>query len=561
MATTEADANGAGETYGAADPYARTAQTFPSLPPEVVARMMPYGVAEDVAAGTHLFDRHQRSVDFYLVLSGTIELFDSGMHGEAIVLTTLTDNQFTGELDLFNDREILLSARAAAGSRVLRVKRTNFRRMVVAEPDIGEIVMRAFILRRVGLISHGQGGVTLIGRAHASDTLRIQRFLVRNGYPHRLFDTDEDPDAGGFLECFELTADQLPVVILAEDDVLRNPPTAALADALGLTETIDPAHVYDVAVVGAGPAGLAAAVYAASEGLDTIVIEGVAPGGQAGTSSKIENYLGFPTGISGQALAGRAQVQAQKFGARLAISRNAVGVDCDGTPYRIALEGEQTVATRAIIVATGARYRRLDVANYAEFEGQGIHYAATAMEARLCAHEEVIVVGGGNSAGQAAMFLSRTAAHVHILVRAAGLAETMSDYLVRRIESSPRITVRARTEITGLAGDTYLREVEWRELGADAGERRKIGNVFVMIGAEPNTSWLEGCLALDPKGFVVTGEGEDGKPLASDYMTSRQGVFAVGDVRSGSVKRVASGVGEGSVVVSAVHQYLHPVGA
>jgi thioredoxin reductase (NADPH) len=559
MATTRAE--GGGEEFGAADPYARAAQTFPSLPAEVVTRMMPYGVAETVAAGAHLFDRHQRSVDFFLVLAGRIEIFDIDLHEQATILVTLSDSQFTGELDLFNEREILVSGRAAVQSRVLRIRRADFRRMVVAEPDIGEIVMRAFILRRVGLISHAQGGVTLIGRAHASDTLRIQRFLVRNGYPHRLLDTDADPDAGGFLDCFGLTADQLPVVILTHDAIMRNPPTPALADALGLTETIDPAHVYDVAVVGAGPAGLAAAVYAASEGLGTIVIEGVAPGGQAGTSSKIENYLGFPTGISGQALAGRAQVQAQKFGAHLAISRHAVGVDCDGSPFRIRLEDGQTVATRSIIVATGARYRKLDVANYARFEGQGIHYAATAMEARLCENEEVIVVGGGNSAGQAAMFLSRTAAHVHILVRADGLAATMSDYLVQRIENSPRITLRARTEITGLAGDGYLREVEWSDLGAGASETRKIGNIFVMIGAEPNTGWLEGCLALDAKGFVITGEDEQGNPLPSNYMTSCPGIFAVGDVRSGSVKRVASGVGEGSVVVSAVHQYLHPAGA
>ncbi|MGZ9034972.1 MAG: NAD(P)/FAD-dependent oxidoreductase, partial [Rhodospirillales bacterium] len=443
-------------------------------------------------------------------------------------------------------------------SRVVRVKRPDFRRLVTGEPDIGEIIMRAFILRRVGLIRHTRGGVVLIGPGHRGDTLRLQRFLTRNGYPHRLLDTEVDPDAGGFLDCFELTSDQLPVVISPDHRVLRNPSTAALADHLGLTETVDPHHVYDVAVVGAGPAGLAAAVYGASEGLDTIVIEGTAPGGQAGTSSKIENYLGFPTGISGQALAGRAQIQAQKFGARLAISRNVAGIDCSKQFYRIRLDDGQTISARVVIVATGARYRKLDVPNYAKFEGQGVHYAATAMEAQLCGGEEVIVVGGGNSAGQAAVFLSRTAAHVHVLVRASGLAATMSDYLVQRIRQSPKITLHTRTEITALEGDDRLRKVTWTSRDTGESETRSVGNIFVMIGAEPNTDWLDGCLDLDAKGFIQTGKDADGTTLASPYATTKPGIFAVGDVRSGSVKRVASVVGEGSVVIQAVHQFLNP---
>ena len=313
-----------------------------------------------------------------------------------------------------------------------------------------------------------------------------------------------------------------------------------------------------MAVVGAGPAGLAAAVYAASEGLSTIVLEGVAPGGQAGTSSKIENYLGFPTGISGQALAGRAQAQAQKFGARLAIARAVTGVECDERPYRLRLEGNASVRACAVVVATGARYRKLALADYDKYEGQGIHYAATAMEAQLCGGEEVIVVGGGNSAGQAAVFLSRTVRHVHILVRGEGLAATMSDYLVQRIASSPQITLHAYTEITALAGDALLRQVTWTNHQTREAETRPIAAVFVMIGAEPNTEWLDGCLALDDKRFVRTGRDDAGKALASPFATSRPGIFAVGDVRSGSVKRVASGVGEGSVVVQAIHQFLHP---
>jgi thioredoxin reductase (NADPH) len=540
------------------DPLEREAQTFPVLSEDMVARMMPYGREEAVKRGTALYTRGERSVDFFVVLDGSIQVLDTDEHGVASVFTTHRARQFTGELDLFNGRAILVSGRAGEDSRVLRVNPAEFRHMVSAEADISELIMRAFILRRVGLIRHSHGGVTLIGSGHAADTLRLQRFLERNAYPHRLLDTDADPDAGGFLDCFAITPDQLPVVIATGDCVLRNPSTPGLADALGLTETLDPERIHDVVVVGAGPAGLAAAVYAASEGLDTIVIEGLAPGGQAGTSSKIENYLGFPTGISGQALAGRAQVQAQKFGARLAIARPAAALDCSTDPYVVTLEDGQRVSARAVIVASGARYRKLDVPDYAKFEGQGIHYAATAMEANLCSGEEVLVVGGGNSAGQAAVFLSRSARHVHILVRSRGLAATMSDYLVQRIDSSAQITLHTHSSVTALEGDSLLRHVTWTDVKSGKEQRHPIGNMFVMIGAEPNTDWLDGCLALDDRGFVHT--GADAPGATSAYATSKPGIFAIGDVRSGSVKRVASGVGEGSVVVSSVHQYLHPAG-
>jgi thioredoxin reductase (NADPH) len=428
--------------------------------------------------------------------------------------------------------------------------------MLDAESDISEIVMRAFILRRVGLIGHNQGGVVVIGSSHCADALRIQRFLTRNAYPHRMLGTDVDPDTEGVLRCLKVTPDQLPVVLLPGHSFLANPTTPQLADALGLTEAFEPGRVYDLTVVGAGPAGLAAAVYGASEGLDTLVIEPLAPGGQAGTSSKIENYLGFPTGISGEALAGRAQVQAQKFGAQLAISRSATSIKCDENPFRIELEDGQWVSTRAIVIASGARYRKLDIPDYERFEGQGIHYAATWMEGSLCAGEEVVVVGGGNSAGQAAVFLSLQAKHVHIMVRSEGLRSTMSDYLIQRIDRSSKITLHPFTEITGLAGERYLQEVTWTDRRTGKSERRPISNVFVMIGAVPNTGWLGGCIALDDGGFVITGRSADGMALPSPYATERPGIFAVGDVRSGSTKRVASGVGEGSVVVSSVHAYL-----
>ena len=544
-------------TLDPSDPDAREAQTFPRLSAEMMGRIAEYGAEETLPAGTVLFERGQRSVDFFIVVDGTIEMFDYD-HRVPRVFATLHPRQFTGELDLFNDREVLVSGRTGMDSRFIRIHRAAFRRLATGEPDIGEIIMRAFVLRRVGLIRHSTGGSVLIGPGHTADTQRLNRFLTRNGYPHRLLDTETDPAAGGFLDCFSLTPDELPVVIVRGEKVLRNPDNAELADALGLSEAMDATHEWDVAIVGAGPAGLASAVYAASEGLDTIVIEVIAPGGQAGTSSKIENYLGFPTGISGQALAGRAQIQAQKFGAHLEISRGAAALDCSRKPYRLTLDDGQLVKARAIVVATGARYRKLDVAHYEKFEGQGIHYAATAMEAQLCSGEEVIVVGGGNSAGQAAMFLTRHAAHVHILVRAEGLAATMSDYLVQRILQSPRCTLHPYSEITGLEGDERLRHVTWARTDGVEGQTRAVGNVFVMIGAEPNTAWLDGCLELDGQGFVKTGRDVAGAPLASPYMTTLPGIFAVGDVRSGSVKRVAASVGEGSVVVAAIHQFLRP---
>ena len=540
------------------DPYAREAQTFPELNEAQTARVTGYGAEEQALAGTLLFERGQRSVDFFLVLDGAIEIFDTDVDGQPNVFTTHRARQFTGEMDLFNDRQILVSGRAGVDSRVVRISRPDFRRLVAAEPDIGEIIMRAFILRRVGLIVHGQGGVELVGPGHRADTLRLQRFLTRNGYPHRVLDTDGDDDASGFLACFDIAAEQLPVVVLPEHEVLRNPSNAALAQALGLTETLDPDAVHDLVVIGAGPAGLAAAVYAASEGLATIVLESVAPGGQAGTSSKIENYLGFPTGISGQALAGRAQAQAQKFGARLAIARTARSLDCAVEPFAIKLDDGEAVRARAVVVATGARYRKLDLPNYDKYEGAGIHYAATAMEAQLCGDSEVAVIGGGNSAGQAAVFLSRYAKHVHVVVRGEGLAATMSDYLVQRIDSSPQITLHTHTEATALAGDPDLQQVTFTNRQTGEEQVLPIGNLFLMLGAVPNTEWLDGCLTLDDKGFVLTGRDEAGQALSSPFATTKPGIYAVGDVRAGSVKRVASGVGEGSVVVQAIHGFLNP---
>ena len=531
------------------DPYRREAQTFPELDDDMAGRAAAFGSVEEWPEGGALFERGQRSVDFFLVLAGAVEVLDVDAKGREHVVHVHGARQFTGELDLFNDRKILVSARALPGTRLVRVERLAFRRLIAAEPDIGEVVMRAFILRRVGMMLHGEAGIALIGPAHGAATVRIESFLRRNGLPHRQIDTETDADAGGFLECFRLAPEDLPVVVV-RGQALRRPSNGQVADALGLTVELDPAHVHDVAVVGAGPAGLASAVYAASEGLDTIVVESIAPGGQAGTSSKIENYLGFPTGISGQALAGRAQVQAQKFGARLLVSRGAVGLDCAATPFVVRLDDGTEIRSRVVVVATGARYRKLDLPRYAELEGNGIYYAATNMEAGLCAGQEVVVVGGGNSAGQAAIYLARSAGHVHILVRGKGLAETMSRYLIDRIEASDRITLHPFTEVTALEGERHLTGLGWTDRKSGEASRRRVGALFVMIGAVPATDWLDGCLDLDPAGFVRTGSGD------TFFCSSRPGIFAVGDVRSGSVKRVASGVGEGSVVVPSIHRYL-----
>ncbi|WP_420607289.1 FAD-dependent oxidoreductase [Novosphingopyxis sp.] len=494
-------------------------------------------------------------MDFFVCLSGAIEIIDLAETGEDVV-TTHGPRMFTGELDLFNDRKILVDGRVTDGTTICRVARADFARMMSAEPDIAEIVMRAFILRRTAFLVHDQAGVTLAGPANGGDTLRITRFLGRNGYPLQRVDTDDTEQADAFFAKHPQARSALPVVIHGDGTCLSNPNNHEVAVALGLTEDFDPDHIYDVAVVGAGPAGLAAATYAASEGLDTAVIEQEAPGGQAGTSSKIENYLGFPTGISGQALAGRAWIQAQKFGARFAVSRAITALDCDERPYTLRMECGERVRARVIVVASGARYRTLDVDDYEKYEGQGIHYAATAIEARLCINKDIIVVGGGNSAGQAAMFLSRHAKHVHMLVRGPSLAATMSDYLVQRLEASPRITIHAQTQITGLHGDPLLEQVSWTNAAAGEESTHQIANIFVMIGAVPNSDWLEDCLETDGKGFVMTGGKDENGDVAAPYATSKPGIYAVGDVRSGSVKRVASGVGEGSVVIASVHQYL-----
>jgi thioredoxin reductase (NADPH) len=443
---------------------------------------------------------------------------------------------------------------------LLEISRTKLRRIMETDPAIGEIFLRAFVMRRVYLIANSVGDAVLIGSSHSGDTLRLRAFLTGNGHPHTYLDVERDPDVQSVLDHFGILVADIPVLICRGDVVLRNPSDSEAAACFGLNAGIDEDVVYDLIVVGAGPSGLAAAVYGASEGLNVLVVESKAPGGQAGSSSRIENYLGFPNGISGQDLAGRAFVQAEKFGAHIAVARSALALKCLRPPYLIELNDGGSVRGRSVVVAAGAQYRKLDLPDLARFEGVGVYYGATSVEAQLCRSEEVAVVGGGNSAGQAAMFLAGSAKHVYLLVRGPGLAETMSRYLIARIESSRNITFKPWTEIEALAGGARLEAVRWRDSKTGTSELRQIQHLFLMTGACPNTTWLRGCVALDSKQFIKTGAdvGPEWPLQRAPYLleTSLPGVFAVGDVRAGSLKRVAAAVGEGSMAVQFVHKVL-----
>ncbi len=536
------------DAYTFKDPEHREAQTFPKFSDEQIAAIRSFGEEIELPADTTLFSRGDKNIDFYVVLHGRIEILVTDCHHEKHVVVIHGPGNFTGELNLFNNRRALVSARTPVPSRVLRLPWKSFRRMLTVEPELAQVILRAFVLRRVAFIRQSLAGVMLIGAPQDPDTLRIRQFLIGSGFPYRWLQPDDRAEDGrSVMEALSLSPADLPVVWESEELVLKNPSIAELASELGLLEGLAVDRTYDVAVVGAGPAGLASAVCAAAEGLDTVVFETQAPGGQAGTSSRIENYLGFPNGISGQELAARAQIQAEKFGAFFSIARpvtlikrNEKGV------FEITLTDKTLVRARVVIVASGAKYRKLDLPGYERFEGRGIHYAATAMEAQLCKGEEVVVVGGGNSAGQAAVYLSQSASRVHMLVRGKALSETMSKYLIERIQASPRIQVYYESEVTSISGQKTIERVAWNST------ERPIRSLFVMIGAIPNTEWLSGCTALDGKGFVLTGRTKAGNP----YETTQPGVFAVGDVRAESVKRVASAVGEGSVVIQWVHQYL-----
>jgi thioredoxin reductase (NADPH) len=522
---------------------------FPRLSDEMLQRLGSYGQEEFVATDTCLYTYGDRDTDMLVILSGEIESRLLVKGGGFKVFRSLCAGEFTGELNVLNTQRSIAEARTTSTCRLLRISRKNLRLLMRAEGVFANIVVSACIWRRMGMIGDPSTGVILRGCDGNPDLLSLRRFLVRNYYPHQVEElpTNDEPGKG-------LSATKMPQVELLDGRVLVRPTICDLADELGITERPEPHTIYDVAVVGAGPAGLAAAVYAASEGLSTIVIEGNAPGGQAGTSSKIENYLGFPTGVSGARLASRGHLQALKFGVHFAISRDVVSTAQVEGLHRLILAGEAAVCARSVVIASGARYRRLNVKNHEDFENRGLHYAATAMESLLCRERDIIVVGGGNSAGQASIFLSSIARHVHHIIRGASLESTMSQYLVSRIERSPQITVYTDTEIVGLEGKAALEFVTWTNRKTGESVRRPISNVFVMIGAEPNSGWVYGAVKLDDKGFVLTG-GQSGFE-ATSYATSVPGIYAVGDVRAESVKRVASAVGEGSVVISNIHRYL-----
>ena len=543
----------------------QTERLFPTLTSAQIARIAAHGRRRKIAMGEVLVDVGDKVVPFFVLVSGEVRIVRPSADGETLIVTHRA-GQFLGEGNMIAGRPALVRAFVSESAEVIELDHQQLLTLVQTDAELSEILMRAFILRRVELIARGLGDVVLIGSPHCSGTLRVKEFLTRNGHPFAYIDLDRHADAQELLDRFHVSAADVPVVICRCEAVLRNPSNQLIAETLGFNEAIDETQMRDVVIVGAGPAGLAAAVYGASEGLDVLVLESGAPGGQAGSSSRIENYLGFPTGISGQELTGRAYAQAQKFGAQIMIASGAMGLACGQQKFTVQIDEGVRIPARAVIIATGAEYRKPALANISQFEGAGVYYAATAMEAQLCVGEEVVVIGGGNSAGQAAVFLAQTAARVHLLVRAEGLAETMSRYLVRRIEDNPAIEVRTRTEVAALEGNAHLERVRWRDNGNGNVETHDIRHVFIMAGAVPNTSWLERCVVLDQKGFIKTGPelspddlAAAGWPLARPpYLleTSRPGVFAVGDVRGGNIKRVASAVGEGSIAIAFVHQVL-----
>ena len=532
---------------------------FPTLDDAQIARLAPFGVERHAQAGEILFDQGDTDRGVFLVLDGSLEIIGVSNAHEA-VLRTIGRGNFSGEVSLLSGRRALVRCRARVDSKVLEIQRANLQRMMQTDAALGEIFLTAFILRRLYLIDHSVGDAVLIGSNLSSDTLRLRAFLARNGHPHTYIDVEREPDIQSVLDHFAIRVTDIPVLICRGQLVLRNPTNAEAAACFGLNSGIDDDGVSDLIVIGAGPSGLAAAVYGASEGLNVLVIESNAPGGQAGSSSRIENYLGFPTGISGQSLANRAFLQAEKFGARISIARAATALKCDRSPYAVELDDGGSFHARSIIIASGAQYRRLNLPNLAQFEGVGVYYGATQVESQLCRNQDVAIVGGGNSAGQAALYLAGFAKHVLLSVRGPGLEDSMSRYLIARIEACPNITLRPFTEIQALEGNGHLERVYCRNTKTGVTDSHDIRHLFLMTGATPNTAWLSGCLALDSKQFIRTGTdlGSEWSLRRAPFLleTSRPGIFAVGDVRSGSTKRVASAVGEGSMAVQFVHKVL-----
>jgi thioredoxin reductase (NADPH) len=542
-------------------------QTWPILTDVEIDRARPYGRVRQAELGEILYRPGEVGVSCYILLSATVQIVQPSIDGERLI-TNHCPGTFTGEAGMIAGQRTLVLARVIQGGEVLELRPEDLRTLVARDAGLSETFLRAFVLRRLLLINRQLGNVVVIGSRHSADTLRLREFLGRNGHPYNYVDLDLDNTCRNFLDRFSIAVSEIPIVICDGTTVLHNPSTSQLADRLGLNDNIDNSRLHDLIVVGAGPAGLAAAVYAASEGLDILLIESHAPGGQAGASSKIENYLGFPTGVSGQELATSATRQAQRFGAKMAVARAIVQLRCERRPYELVMDDGTVFFARTIVIATGAYYNKPTAVALDRFVGRGIHFGATHIESQLCEGEEIIVVGGGNSAGQAAVFLSQSASRVYMLVRAADLAESMSRYLIQRIVGNPCIELIYNSELAGLEGKNDLEEVSWIDRKTGQVRSAPVHHLFIMTGASPNTNWLRGRLALDDKGFILTGrdlpltvepDQNPTWPLPRPPLmleSSLPGVFAAGDVRAGSVKRVAAAVGEGATSVSMVHRAL-----
>lgn len=542
----------------------RRHQIFPTLNEAQYRLLSQYGEYASFHKGEVLFREGERHIPMYVLISGQIAIERNGVDGPHLV-TTHGPGVFTGEVGTLAGRAAIATGRVVEDCEVIVINEASLRTLVIAEAELSETIMRAFILRRVQFIEEAHGGVALIGAQHSAETARLREFLARNAHPVAYFDIDLHPEATNLLARVHADKADIPVVINAQGEMLAKPSNREVADLIGISPDALNDRAFDLVVVGAGPAGLAAAVYASSEGLSVLVLDSKAPGGQAGSSSKIENYFGFPTGISGQALAGRGISQARKFGAEVAVPVEVRKLSCTpAQPFVLTLDNDEHVTARALVIATGARYRKPELAGLEQFEGRGIYYGASFMEATFCSQQEVIVNGGGNSAGQAAVFLARHARHVHVVVRGSGLAASMSHYLIQRIEAAPNITLHTHTEIVGLQGDGSLQAVQLQTRAPDTEQtiqQLPIAHVFLFLGAEPNTCWLSDCVRLDDKGFVLTGPAlataDWSLPRPPYFLeSSRPGIFAVGDVRSGSVKRVAAAVGEGSAAIQSLHAYL-----
>jgi thioredoxin reductase (NADPH) len=537
----------------------RRHQMFPVLEQAEIERVRRFGEVRAFKGGEALARMGERGLGLIIVLSGKVDITQRDQQGRVSHIVTHGPGEFSGELASLGNRPTLVDAHAQGPVEALIIPPERLHALLIAEAELGERLMRAFILRRVGLLETGGGGPVIVGRAENGDVLRLVGFLRRNGHPRQQLDPETDPDAKALIERFQIDPGELPIVLCPGGQLLRNPSESELARCIGLVRPINPDRLYDVAVVGAGPAGLAAAVYGASEGLSVLVLDYRAFGGQAGASARIENYLGFPTGISGIALMARAYNQAQKFGVEMAIPDEVKALEPDGPAgerrFSLLLSNAERVNARSVVIASGARYRRPNVPNLDLFESTSVHYWASPLEGKLCASQEIALVGGGNSAGQAAVYLASHAAKVWLIVRGASLEASMSRYLIDRIKGLSNVELLAHTNITGLEGrDGMLEEIRWRTGASGPEVRRPIRHLFLFIGAEPNTDWLAGSgVALDSRGFVLTGAAAGERDLLE---SSRRGVFAIGDVRSGSVKRVAAAVGEGAQVVAALHGLL-----